>query len=112
MQADRQGHGSPVILGVDFKRRRRRPAGMSLFQIQILFLQFIDFPAHTPNIKGFLCQLWQSQNRYNGSANQRRIKNQSSNRYFKTPGDKFKIQRHTVLYGGYDNYQEKQKGDD
>jgi hypothetical protein len=37
---------------------------------------------------------------------------QGGNGYLKIPGEKLEIQWHTVLYGGDDNYQEKQKSDD
>jgi hypothetical protein len=63
-------------------------------------------------MKGFFCQLWQGQNCHDGSTHEGGINNQGGNRYLKIPGEKPKIQRHTVLYSSDDNYQDKQKGND
>ena len=72
----------------------------------------MDLPVQTPDIKGFPHQLGQGQNRDNRPADQRRIYNQGRNRHLKIPSEELEIQRHTILYSGDNDYQDKQKGDD
>jgi hypothetical protein len=72
----------------------------------------MDLPVQNPDIKGFPHQLGQGQKRHDSSTNERGTKDQGRNRHLKVPNEKLEIQRHTVLYSGDDNDQDKQKSDD